>query len=111
MSGHYAGQRIALLTQHGKEQVITPVLDPALACRIERVEGFDTDQLGTFTRDMPRFGTQLDAARRKARIGMVFVETDLRACANRERMRRLGEAAPDLLRRLQSSCPVWGLPG
>lgn len=225
MSGHYAGQRIALLTQHGKEQVIAPVLDPALACRIERVGGFDTDQLGTFTRDMPRFGTQLDAARRKARIGMelsglpiglasegsfgpdpmtalfpwnlellvllddrlgievhamaqgpaasghlhtnawseveafarregfpaqqlvmrpndlddpgivkgiadwvglrhcfedcrsraangkVFVETDLRAFANPERMRRISEAAADLLRRLQSPCPACGLPG
>jgi len=42
----------------------------ALACRVERVSGFDTDTLGTFTRDIPRIGTQLDAARKKARIGM-----------------------------------------
>jgi len=66
----YVGQRIALLTQHGKEQVIAPVLEPALACRVERVSGFDTDQLGTFTRDTPRLGGQLDALRRKVRIGM-----------------------------------------
>lgn len=66
----YAGQRIALLTQHGKEQVIAPVLEPALNCTIQRIEGFDTDTLGTFTRDIPRTGSQLDAARRKARIGM-----------------------------------------
>lgn len=70
MASHYEGQRIALLTQHGKEVLIASILDPALACRVERVSGFDTDKLGTFTRDMPRFGTQLDAARRKARIGM-----------------------------------------
>lgn len=69
-ANHYRGQRIALLTQHGKEQVIAPVLEPALACKVERISGFDTDQLGTFTRDTPRFGSQLDAARRKARIGM-----------------------------------------
>lgn len=66
----YAGSRIALLTQHGKERVIAPVLDAALGCRVERVGGFDTDQLGTFTRDIPRAGNQLEAARRKARIGM-----------------------------------------
>ena len=66
----YAGRRIALLTQHGKEHIIAPVLDRALGCRVERVSGFDTDTLGTFTRDIPRAGTQLEAARRKARIGM-----------------------------------------
>ena len=66
----YAGQRIALLTQHGKEQVIAPVLEHALGCRVERVAGYDTDLLGTFTRDIPRAGTQLEAARKKARIGM-----------------------------------------
>ena len=63
-------RRIALLTQHGKESLIAPVLEPAIGCLIERVDGFDTDQLGTFTREIPRAGTQLEAARRKARIGM-----------------------------------------
>lgn len=66
----YAGCRIALLTQHGKERVVAPVLEATLGCHIERVAGCDTDQLGTFTREIPRFGTQLDAARKKARIGM-----------------------------------------
>lgn len=66
----YRGQRIALLTQHGKAQVIAPVLEPALSCTVVTVGGFDTDQLGTFTRDTPRPGSQLAAARRKARIGM-----------------------------------------
>lgn len=66
----YSGKKIALLTQHGKEQVIAPILEPSLGCMIEHVIGFDTDQLGTFTRDTPRLGTQLDAARRKNRMGM-----------------------------------------
>lgn len=66
----YAGRRIALLTQHGKERVIAPVLESVLGCRVERVAGYDTDQLGTFTREIPRAGTQLEAARKKARIGM-----------------------------------------
>lgn len=66
----FAGQAVALLTQHGKERVIAPVLEPVLGCKITLVSGFDTDLLGTFTRDIPRPGTQLDAARRKARKGM-----------------------------------------
>lgn len=73
----YAGKRVALLTQHGKERVVAPVLETALGCRVERVTGYDTDQLGTFTRDIPRFGTQFDAARRKARIGMDLVKSPL----------------------------------
>ncbi len=63
----YSDQTIALLTRHGKEQVIGPVLEAGLCCVIEHVSGFDTDQFGTFTRDIARPGTQLDAARRKAR--------------------------------------------
>jgi hypothetical protein len=70
MAPHYAGCQVALLTQHGKERVIAPVLEPGLGCVIEHVTGFDTDQLGTFTRETPRPGSQLDAARRKARKGM-----------------------------------------
>lgn len=216
---------MALLTQHGKETVIGPILEAGLDCRIRHVSGFDTDQLGTFTRDTPRPGTQLDAARRKARMGMelsglplgiasegsfgpdpftglfpwnvellvwiddragievvgmaqaaarsghlltgdwpalesfagqqafpqhrlvlrpesqddprihkgiadwprleaafaeclaqannrlVFVETDLRAFANPTRMEVIAQAARDLLRRLQSGCPVCDAPG
>ncbi len=221
----YTGCQVALLTQHGKEQVIAPVLEPGLGCTIEHVTGFDTDRFGTFTRETPRPGTQLDAARRKARKGMelsglpvglasegsfgpdpftgmfpwnvellvwiddrlelevvgmaqgaarsghlqtgdwaeveafaaregfpqhqlvlrpegpddlrihkgiadreqlkacfneciamarnqqVFVETDLRACANPSRMRHIEQAASDLLARLQSACPACDTPG
>lgn len=70
--GFYSGKAVALLTQHGKERMIAPILDAALGCRVMRVDGYDTDQLGTFTREIPRAGTQLDAARSKARMGMAL---------------------------------------
>lgn len=66
----YMDRQVALLTQHGKEQVIVPALERALGCQVNHVAGYDTDRLGTFTRDISRTGTQLEAARRKARIGM-----------------------------------------
>jgi len=64
------GQRVALLTQHGKERVIAPVLSPALGCTVHHVGHIDTDALGTFTREVARPGSQLEAARTKARLGM-----------------------------------------
>jgi hypothetical protein len=60
------------LTQHGKETVITPVLNSALGCEVVRVDGFDTDTLGSFTLEIPRAGTQMEAARKKARMGMTL---------------------------------------
>lgn len=70
MTTPYLDRAVALLTQHGKEAVIAPALRATTGCRVERVGGFDTDRLGTFTRDVPREGSQLDAARRKAQLAI-----------------------------------------
>jgi len=66
----YAGRRFSLLTQHGKERVIGPLVRESLGVEVELAVGFDTDTLGTFTREVVRPGTQLDAARKKAQKGM-----------------------------------------
>ena len=71
----WAGERIALLTRHGKEQVLAPLLASATGARVEVVGDVDTDALGTFTREVPRAGSQLDAARRKAALAVA------RSCA------------------------------
>lgn len=63
---HYSGKKIAFLTQHGKDHLLQPLFSDLLGCEIVRAEGFDTDQIGTFTRDIQRQGTQLEAARFKA---------------------------------------------
>ena len=70
MTDRYQGQTVALLTQHGKESLLAPVLQPALGCTIVRAEGYDTDQLGTFSGEVQRPDSQLQTARMKARIGM-----------------------------------------
>lgn len=69
-SAAYAGEEIALLTQHGKQGVIAPALEDKLNCRVRHIDSYNTDLLGTFTLDVPRLGTQLEAARKKACIGM-----------------------------------------
>ncbi|MBU3683725.1 MAG: hypothetical protein FGM39_06910 [Phycisphaerales bacterium] len=66
----YDGARIALVTRHGKGRVLGPVLSSVLGARLEVDDGFDTDALGTFTREVARPGTQLEAARRKAEVAI-----------------------------------------
>lgn len=74
---HYKNREVALLTQHGKESVLSPILKEKIGCIVTRVKGYDTDLLGTFTRDIPRAGTQIEAARKKARIGMELAHLPL----------------------------------
>ncbi len=73
----YRGARIALLTQHGKERVLAPLFASGLGAQLVVAEGFDTDTLGTFTREVDRAGTQLEAARRKAEIAIELSGADI----------------------------------
>jgi hypothetical protein len=68
--GPYAGASFALLTKHTKEQVISPRFGRMLGATVTVIDAFDTDTLGTFTREVERFGSQLDAARKKAEIAI-----------------------------------------
>jgi hypothetical protein len=68
--GGYAGGSFALLTKHAKEEAIAPRFARALGAQVAVIDTFDTDTLGTFTREIPRFGSQLDAARRKAELAI-----------------------------------------
>ncbi|MGJ3244705.1 MAG: DUF6671 family protein [Elainellaceae cyanobacterium] len=59
--------RIAVIaTMHKKEQVIAPILEREFGMTCIVPDWLDTDQFGTFTREMPRAGSQLEAARQKA---------------------------------------------
>lgn len=70
MKRRYEGQVAAFLTQHGKEALIAPILEPILGCQVKRIEGYDTDQLGTFSGEIKRLENQIETARTKARIGI-----------------------------------------
>lgn len=72
MTVSYDRKKISLLTKHGKETIISPILKRTLGCEIELVQSFDTDELGTFDRAVKRQGAQLKTARRKAQIGIDF---------------------------------------
>lgn len=57
---------VVLATMHGKERAIAPILASELGLKIHVPTDFDTDRFGTFTREIERSGTQLEAARKKA---------------------------------------------
>ena len=73
----FLNRTVSLLTKHGKEQVIASVLEDQFACLVKHSDAYDTDLLGTFTQETPRYGTQLDAVRKKATIGMDLLQLDL----------------------------------
>ena len=59
--------RIAVIaTMHQKEKAIAPLLQKHLGVSTLVPQDFDTDAFGTFTREVARVGTQLEAARAKA---------------------------------------------
>lgn len=72
----YSGRQVVLLTKHGKQDLIKDAIESDLGCSLLHTDAYDTDQLGTFTREIDRAGSQLEAARRKAKIGMSL--TDVR---------------------------------
>jgi len=73
----YAGRTAVLATMHHKDVAIGPALRATAGLEITTVAGLDTDQLGTFTGEIERVGTMLDAAVRKARLGMVAERASL----------------------------------
>ncbi len=57
---------VAILTSmHAKERVIGPILRAELGLIVAPAAGINTDQFGTFSRDVARSGSQLEAARAK----------------------------------------------
>ena len=65
----YHNTAAVLTTMHGKEKVISPVLEDSLGLVVSLATGVNTDCFGTFSREIERTGSQLDAARAKNSAG------------------------------------------
>ncbi len=70
LSSHQA----VLATMHQKERAIAPVFFQELGMTVTVLPDFNSDRFGTFTRDISRTGTQIEAARLK--VQAVFEQTD-----------------------------------
>ena len=61
----YRGMPAVLATMHAKERVIAPILHDEPGLRVNVPHGIETDRFGTFSREINRQGSALDAARAK----------------------------------------------
>ncbi|MBN9211814.1 MAG: hypothetical protein BGO45_13020 [Microbacterium sp. 71-36] len=62
----YAGATVAVGTRHGKESAFAPALGRWVGVTVRATSALDTDALGTFTGDVPRAVSPMDAAAAKA---------------------------------------------
>lgn len=67
---YFQNRTAVLATMHKKESVISPILKEKLGISIIVPNQFYTDRFGTFTRDVVRKGSQLEAARAKLKAAM-----------------------------------------
>ncbi len=74
---YFQGRELAIVTKHKKEEAIVPVFESKLGlnCRVE--SKIDTDQLGTFSGEIPRYLDQISAARKKCLLAFDFTDCDL----------------------------------
>ncbi|BCX11699.1 MAG: hypothetical protein KatS3mg067_0637 [Thermosynechococcus sp.] len=73
---YFQGRTALLATKHGKEQVIAPAL-ARLGVTVVVASDFDSDRFGTFSREIPRCGTQEEAALAKAEAVLAQTDADL----------------------------------
>jgi hypothetical protein len=66
----YRGLWAAIATMHRKERAIAPPLCHWFDMAVTTAPGIDTDALGTFTGEVERKGTMVDAARAKAKLAI-----------------------------------------
>ncbi len=71
-SSFFANRAVVIATMHHKEQAIAPLIESALCVKTQVPDNFDTDRLGTFTRDIQRPADQLATARLKAEAALAL---------------------------------------
>ncbi|MEB3217328.1 MAG: DUF6671 family protein [Nostocales cyanobacterium 94392] len=70
--------RVAVLaTMHRKERVIAPLLERELGIKVTVPQNFNTDKFGSFTRDIERPGSQIEAARFKVQKALLLTDKSL----------------------------------
>lgn len=73
----FGNRKIVLLTKHKKEEVIKPIFEKFIGSEIVVVDSFDTDTLGTFSREITRPSSQMGTAMLKIEKGMELTGLDI----------------------------------
>ncbi len=78
MSNSFFAERVGVIaTMHHKEKVIAPLLEQKLGVKTIVPTNFNTDVFGTFTREIKRQGTQIEAARLKTEKALLITNETL----------------------------------
>lgn len=75
-STYFEGRKVVIATMHQKEQVIGPALNQAFGMQYCTPEHLNTDQLGTFTGEIERILSPLDAARKKCQMALELSDAE-----------------------------------
>ena len=73
----FRNRNLLVATRHGKEKVIQPVLERGLGVQCFVTQNLDTDQFGTFSGEIPREGSPIEALRKKCLYAMELTGADL----------------------------------
>ena len=73
----FENRKVVLLTKHKKERAIQLALEKETGCTLVVETRFDTDKLGTFSREIKRPKSQLETARMKIKRGLKLTKTDI----------------------------------
>lgn len=73
----FAGRKVAIGTQHGKEKVIAPAFETILGVLCTVPSAINTDQFGTFSGEIERVGNPIEALRKKCKHTSIVSGFDL----------------------------------
>jgi len=73
----FEGRKLVIATKHGKEDVITPLLEEQIGVNSCVSRTLDTDALGTFSGEVERIHSPLETARMKCNMAMDISNCDL----------------------------------
>jgi hypothetical protein len=73
----FAGRKLIIATMHGKETVIGPLLATNLGIIPQAASGLNTDDYGTFSREVKRPDNALNTARQKCKAALLNAEASL----------------------------------
>jgi hypothetical protein len=73
----FKGRKLCIASMHKKEKVLKPLLEKELGVICKVAENLNTDFLGTFSGEVERIISPLDAARQKCVLAMELSNCDL----------------------------------
>lgn len=73
----FNGRDVIIATNHGKEKVLAPLMIDAFQMKVQTIEGFNSDQFGTFSGEVERIDDPIATLRKKCIEAAAISHADL----------------------------------